>query len=95
MMSQSELAEYVKTVLRGAAQGLVEGAQCDVILFFDELAADLVEAAAEDDAELLAVTIARVRLMEERTRIRANEAALDVLEDVAKAVFELAKGVLL
>ena len=95
MMELDELTRYIKTVLRSAAQGLVDGSQADVTLFFDELAADLVEAAAEDDAELLAVTIARLRLVEERTRIRANEAALDVLEDVAKAAFALAKGVLL
>lgn len=94
-MRPAKLQSYIKTVLEGAAAGLVDGAKEDAELFFNELAADLVQAAAAADSSLLAITLARLQLIEERTRIRANDAALDVLTQVATAVFQIAKGVFL
>lgn len=93
------LKEEAATILAGAAQGLVEGSMDDLEAVAKELANDLVEAAAKGDDKLLEVTVARIRLLGERTRLRALDAGWEAIQGIARALFailkEAVKGVLL
>ena len=89
------IKEEAAEILIGASQGLLEGTLDDIEEVAEELAADLVEAAAEGDEDLLQITVSRIRLMGERARIRATDAAWEILQNVAKAIFAILKEALL
>ena len=95
MASLERLKEEAAAILAGAAQGLVEGTLDDMEAVAEELANDLVEAAATGNEELLNVTVARVRLLGERQRIRATDAGWEILQGISKAIFAMLKEALL
>ena len=94
-MDKGELLEQIKAILLGAAQGVVKGAREEIELAMGELAGDLTAAIAASDRAMLDLTIARIRLLGERQRIRLSATAVGVLRDVAAAVFAIAKEVIL
>jgi len=95
MMEHTDLREEIGTILAESMQRMATGT-CEAIgSLVEELSAKIVEAAANGDDELMAVTMARVRLLGERWRVEATNEMWDAITRIMGAVFAIAREALL
>jgi len=93
-MSLEELKKLAAATVAKALGDILGGITADVEKFGEELASDLVDFASTNNIAGMQITLARIRLLGERHRIKVNDAAWDTLSAIGKALFRFLVGVI-
>lgn len=94
-MDHTDLRIEINTVLMEAASAMVDGTTEAVGSLVEELSADIINAAANDDEELEDVTTARLLLLGERLRVKATNEMWDAITRISSALFKIAREAIL
>lgn len=90
----TEIVEAITNALEEGLEGVVEGAKEDVRAYFALIATQTTEAAAIGDQVSLDSLQRQLRLLGEKNRIRAQEAAWDTVHRMVGAVTRVAVAAL-
>ena len=93
-MDWDELKDHMEEVVLDSVGRILDGAEKDIEGLGVHLAMKLSEYIAANDSAGIDYTIARLRMMGERNRIRANDEAWHVLGEVIQSLFKFGLGVM-